>query len=72
MAYCIENKKVLETMSLEEYKNFDATFENDLYEAISLETCVEKRISLGGTSKVSVEKQIDYITEFLANEKGIH
>ena len=72
VAYCIENKKVLETMSLEEYKNFDTTFENDLYEAISLETCVEKRISLGGTSKVSVEKQIDYITEFLANEKGIH
>ena len=72
VAYCIENKKVLETMSLEEYKKFDTTFENDLYEAISLETCVEKRISLGGTSKVSVEKQIDYITEFLANEKGIH
>ena len=72
MAYCIENKKVLETMSLQEYKNFDSNFENDLYEAISLETCVEKRISLGGTSKVSVEKQIDYITEFLANEKGVH
>ncbi len=72
VAYCIENKKVLETMSLEEYKNFDSNFENDLYEAISLETCVEKRISLGGTSKVSVEKQIDYITEFLADEKGVH
>ena len=72
VAYCIENKKVLETMSLQEYKNFDSNFENDLYEAISLETCVEKRISLGGTSKVSVEKQIDYITEFLANEKGVH
>ncbi|MBQ2759169.1 MAG: argininosuccinate lyase [Clostridia bacterium] len=72
VAYCIENKKVLEAMSLQEYKNFDSNFENDLYEAISLETCVEKRISLGGTSKVSVEKQIDYITEFLANEKGVH
>ena len=72
VAYCIENKKVLETMSIEEYKTFDTHFENDLFEAISLETCVEKRISLGGTSKASVEKQIDYITEFLLNEKGIH
>ncbi len=55
---CIEEKKTLETLSLDEYKQFSDIFENDVYEAIDLVNCVNKRISEGGTSVKSIEKQI--------------
>lgn len=65
VAYCIANDKVLDTVTLEEYKQFSDVFENDLYEEISLETCVNKRISAGGTGPESVEKQIEFIKNLL-------
>jgi argininosuccinate lyase len=42
-------------------------FDEDLYEAIDLRTCVEKRISQGGTSLRSVEMQLDWVQEKLNN-----
>lgn len=70
VAYCIENNKDLESVSLEEYKNFCEVFENDLYSEISLEACVNKRISAGGTGPESVEKQLEFISEFI--NKNLH
>jgi argininosuccinate lyase len=67
VAYCIQNNKVLETLSLEEYKSFDSIFESDVFSEIDLLTCVEKRISKGGTSPQSVSEQIDFVKEKLAN-----
>ncbi|MBO4962903.1 MAG: argininosuccinate lyase [Clostridia bacterium] len=61
VAKCIQEGKVLETLTLQEYKQFSDLFEEDLYQEISLTTCVEKRISYGGTSFSSVEKQIEYV-----------
>lgn len=58
---CIDENKVLETLTLSEYKEFSELFDNDLYDEINLKTCVEKRISFGGTSVKSVEEQIKYI-----------
>ena len=58
---CIKNGKVLETLELNEYKNYSELFDADLYGEISLKTCVEKRISEGGTSPQSVQKQIDFV-----------
>ncbi len=71
VAFCIEHGLVLENMPLNDYKKFNDLFDNDLYDEISLETCVNKRISAGSTGPQSVKKQIEYITEFL-NEKDIH
>ena len=65
VAYCIANDKVLDTVTLEEYKQFSDVFENNLYEEISLETCVNKRVSAGGTGPESVEKQIEFIKSLL-------
>ena len=65
VAYCIEKGYVLDDMPLDEYKKFDVMFEDDLYNEISLKTCVEKRISAGGTGPQSVDSQISYIKEFL-------
>ena len=61
VAECIAKHTVLDALSLEEYKAHSEIFENDLYEEISLETCVAKRISEGGTSISSVEKQINLV-----------
>lgn len=62
---CVAENRVLEALSLEEFKAFDPLFEEDLYREISLETCVEKRISAGGTSAESIDRQIALITECL-------
>ena len=65
VAKCIAENKVLEDLTLDEYKEFSEIFEDDLYGDIDLLTCVEKRISEGGTSPASVEKQIEYVKEAL-------
>ncbi|MBR6531657.1 MAG: argininosuccinate lyase [Clostridia bacterium] len=65
VAYCINNNLVLETMSLEDYNKYSDLFCEDLYKEISLETCVAKRISAGGTGIDSVEKQIEYVSTFI-------
>jgi argininosuccinate lyase len=65
VALCIQKNTVLEELPLEVYKGFSELFEKDLYEAIDLMTCVQKRISEGGTSVASVEKQIKYVKELL-------
>ena len=66
VAYCIKEGTVLEALPLEVYKGFDGLFDSDLYDAISLRTCVEKRISEGGTSLASVKAQIAFVKESLA------
>ncbi|MBQ5321220.1 MAG: argininosuccinate lyase [Oscillospiraceae bacterium] len=65
VAYCIKEGLVLETMPIEKYKEFSPYFDNDLYDEISLVSCVKKRISAGGTGEDSVLKQIEFVTEFL-------
>ncbi|MGN0493327.1 MAG: argininosuccinate lyase [Acutalibacteraceae bacterium] len=68
VAYCIDNGLILETVPMEKYKEFDPLFDDDLYNEISLDTCVEKRISAGGTGLNSVETQLNFLTEFLADD----
>ena len=69
VAYCIENNTVLEALSLEKFKEYSDVFEADVYDDISLETCVGKRISFGGTSVSSVEAQIASVRAYLAQHK---
>ncbi len=66
VAKCIAENKVLETLALNEYREFSELFADDLYKEISLDTCVEKRISEGGTSFSSVQKQVDTVREILS------
>ena len=66
VAQCISEGLVLETLPLEEYRKYSELFEEDLYHDIDLLTCVEKRISEGGTSVASVDAQIAYVKENLA------
>ncbi|MBP3370357.1 MAG: argininosuccinate lyase, partial [Clostridia bacterium] len=63
VAECIEKHTVLDKLTIEEYRRHTDMFEEDLYGEISLEACVAKRISEGGTSVSSVEKQIALVRE---------
>ena len=65
VAKCIREGRTLEDLSLEEYKKASPLIEADIYEAIDLRNCVQKRVSAGGTSVQSVEKQIDTVRDVL-------
>lgn len=58
VAFCIENKKNIDELTLDEFKNFSDKFESDVYEAISLETCVNERNLPGGPAVESVKSSI--------------
>ena len=70
VALCIEKNTVLEQLPLETYKEYSDLFESDLYPAIDLMNCVQKRISKGGTSVQSVEAQIQYVNQELKTFLG--
>ena len=61
VAECIEKDFVLDTYPMAEYKKYSELFDNDLYDEISLKTCVEKRNSFGGASPKSVRAQIAWV-----------
>ena len=69
VGYGIENKKSLNELSLEEYKKFHTSFEEDVYQYIDIETCVNNRKVYGGPSPESVLNQIQNIEEFISMEK---
>ena len=58
---CIKKNLTLETLPIEEYKALSNVFEEDVYDAISLETCVMQRKAVGGPAPESVKKQIEYV-----------
>ncbi len=65
--HCIDKQIALDDLSMEEYKSFSELFDDDIYEAISLKTCVEKRLTEGAPGQKAMEKEIadsrDYLTE---------
>ena len=63
VAMCIANRRTLETLPIAEYRELSELFDEDIYEAVNLETCVKNRISEGGTSPKSVRAQIRLIRE---------
>ncbi len=65
--YCIEKNIALDDMTLEEYKAISPVFEEDIYDAISMKTCVEKRMTIGAPSKSAMEKVITIYEKYLKN-----
>ena len=66
VADCIARNLVLENYPMEDYQKHSPLIGEDVYSAVDLSACVEKRISLGGTSVTSVRQQIAYVREQLA------
>ena len=67
---CIEQGKWLADMSMEEFQKLSDLFAEDIYEAISPETCVKNRNSYGGTSYQQVEMQLQLADKLLEAEQG--
>ncbi len=63
--YCIEKKCAIDDLSLEEFKKFSEMFEEDIYEAISLDTCVRKRLTIGAPGPEAMKKVIEINEGFL-------
>ena len=55
---CIEKKIPLDELPLEEYRKISPVFEEDIYKAIDLETCVNKRVTIGAPGKDAMAKSI--------------
>lgn len=68
--YCIERGKYLADCTLEEFKAFSELFEEDIYQAIAPETCVNLRTSLGGTAPAEVERQMALAAQILVQRMG--
>ncbi|OOM11790.1 argininosuccinate lyase [Clostridium saccharobutylicum] len=66
---CIKQNKMIEELTLEELKNFSPIFEDDIYHAIDLLTCVEERKVIGGPSTQSVKIQISALDNFIKEFK---
>ena len=62
---CVKENTTLDEVPLSEYKTYSDIFDEDLYDEISLETCIKKRISKGSTGYDSVKEQIEYVDRML-------
>ena len=67
--HCIDKDIAIDDLSMEEFKNFSPIFEEDIYNAIDLLTCVEERSVIGGPSSLSVKMQIEVLKKFIKENK---
>ncbi len=66
---CSDSGKTLETMPLDELKKISEAFDEDVYDALDMNTCVDGRSVKGGPATVEVERQIKKLLEFIAEHK---
>ncbi len=66
--YCIEKKAAIDDLSLEELKAISPVFEKDIFEAISMKTCVEKRLTIGAPGQEVMKKVISIEREYLSKD----
>ena len=66
--YCIDKNIAIDDMSLEELQKFSPVFKEDVYDAISMETCVNTRCTIGAPSRTSMEQVIVLEEEYLKEE----
>ena len=59
VAYCLDKNTVIDALSMDEFKTFSDIFDKDVYDAISLETCVNMRKIVGGPAKETMKKLIE-------------
>lgn len=69
---CIEKDKAILDMTLEELKEISEVFEEDIFDAVSLETCVNKRLTIGAPGKDAMLKVIAIEKEYLKNSCNLY
>ena len=65
---CIEKNKAILDLTMDEFKAISDVFEPDIYEAVSLKTCVEKRLTIGAPGKAAMDKVIAMEKEYLESD----
>ena len=65
--YCIDKNCSLDDLSIDEFKNISPVFEDDIYEAISLKTCVEKRNTKGAPGLIAMKEVLSSNETYLNN-----
>ena len=68
--YCIDEKKSIEDLSMEEFRGFSEAFGQDIYEAVSMKTCVEKRLTNGAPGPEAMEQEIALSRAWLSAEQA--
>ena len=63
--YCIEHNKAIDDLTMEEMKNFSDIIEPDIYDAVSMETCVNDRSVIGGPAKKITQKAISKAEKYI-------
>ena len=66
--YCIEKDTSIDALSLEELHFISDKFDEDIYDAISLKTCVEKRLTIGAPGEKMMKQVIEKNKEYLKND----
>jgi len=66
--YCIEKDTSIDTLSLEELRSISDKFDEDIYDAISLKTCVEKRLTIGAPGEKMMKQVIEKNKVYLKND----
>ena len=66
--YCIDQNKSLDQLTLEEFQAVSPVFKEDVYDAISMETCVKKRMTIGAPGQEAMKKVIAVYKERLKSE----
>ena len=66
--YCIDKNCSIDDLTIEELKSISPVFEEDVFDAISLKTCVEKRLTVGAPGPDAMQKVIQIEKEYLAND----
>ena len=67
--HCIEKDCAIDDLDIDTLQKFDPHFDNDIYDAISLKTCVEKRLTVGAPGIAAMKKVIAANEEFLNDHK---
>ena len=66
--YCIDQNKAIDELTLDELKAISPVFEEDIYDAISMETCVSKRLTIGAPGQEAMKKVIEQERVYLAED----
>ncbi len=64
--YCLDEQKAIDDMTLEEMQKFSPVFREDIYDAISMQTCVSKRLTVGAPGQEAMQQEIASSEKFLA------
>jgi argininosuccinate lyase len=67
---CIKSGETLDTLTLRDFRAISSLFDEDVYQALSLNTCVNERKVFGGPAEEEVKRQIAYIQSFVSQREG--